>query len=703
MIRYLVFRNAMCFRGTHRIVLEAKAYAITARFEDDAQRSNTGGKSAILELIDLVLQGKLRKEREFDADGWITWGEAEGEIIIGLEGDAVASVSKKRGRSTQVSFSWVVPGEKLPAAGTLSCMPARVKDGRLRALFHFPAADGREAYEKFIDVAEERRAVQDEARAAIRAYLRLDEQDYRNAVYFEQRQMARLIHADPSKRIDVVSGWFGLGVADRLDAEAGEYAAEKAKVLGDLLDKRRRAKEDAGDEAEKGPDLGALDAEEHELSEALRKIRVAIAQTAIRRIATQQVEAYANLVAEGSAAVESRLVAREALQELLNCVGDLVDDPNDRRSGIVLYREEQEARVAAHSVALAEVRALRVVAAGEFDGRCPVADLACPATMTINENRLASGRKLAEADRSLKKHVLGIESGAKYLDQYERLQARFVDEDRKLESLRDRAREAKVIAREAKKTLETAAEDPGDYVTRVPELERLHRVTLERRAEANAAERRREAARETVIDLTKAIEAATREADLAARTVGVFTVARRRVIERALAVIGVDATRMLADVGVPVEIGFRWEREGKDPAKACERCGAAFPASRKVKECERCGAERGMNVIQRLDPVISTRSAGADDLAGVLLQLAAASWLLRTRESPFATALLDEPFAHLDARARKGLARAIAKAVLAGSFRQALVISHDPAVTTSFPGRIEIIIARDGTRRIEVT
>ena len=36
----------------------------------------------------------------------------------------------------------------------------------------------------------------------------------------------------------------------------------------------------------------------------------------------------------------------------------------------------------------------------------------------------------------------------------------------------------------------------------------------------------------------------------------------------------------------------------------------------------------------------------------------------------------------------------------AKTWRQALVISHNPDIVDLYPGRIEIVVARDGSRRI---
>jgi hypothetical protein len=111
MIRRLTLFNAGPYRGEHVLELGPKAYAITARFESDPGRSNTGGKSFLLEMIDFALTGKLAKFRRYDADGWITRGEREGKVRLDFEDGYWISRERKRGQPTQVRFGG--PGVEL--------------------------------------------------------------------------------------------------------------------------------------------------------------------------------------------------------------------------------------------------------------------------------------------------------------------------------------------------------------------------------------------------------------------------------------------------------------------------------------------------------------------------------------------------------------------------------------------------------------
>jgi ABC-type taurine transport system ATPase subunit len=124
--------------------------------------------------------------------------------------------------------------------------------------------------------------------------------------------------------------------------------------------------------------------------------------------------------------------------------------------------------------------------------------------------------------------------------------------------------------------------------------------------------------------------------------------------------------------------------------------------SAKVKVCENCETERGLNIVHRLEFLLSDRSGAADDFGGIAMQLAAGSWLLRERQSPWATAAIDEPFAQMDKSVRKAAAKQLLSLLGSTSYRQVFVISHSEDTTMMYPGRIEIFVREDGMRTIEV-
>jgi DNA repair exonuclease SbcCD ATPase subunit len=195
MITRIEMVNCGPFRGSHAITLGEGAYAIVATHETDSRKSNGVGKSFILAMIDFAITGKLNPSALVPgADGWITNGEREASIALTLEDGAVIKRSKKRGQSTQVRFT--APGEK--------------------------------------------EAAQEDAAHAIMKHLAFSPDDFRNAAYFEQRKMARLVDPDqtkPSAALEIVSGWFGLGLAERAEEIAGDIASDNEKMLTALIAK----------------------------------------------------------------------------------------------------------------------------------------------------------------------------------------------------------------------------------------------------------------------------------------------------------------------------------------------------------------------------------------------------------------------------------------------------------------------------------
>lgn len=172
---------------------------------------------------------------------------------------------------------------------------------------------------------------------------------------------------------------------------------------------------------------------------------------------------------------------------------------------------------------------------------------------------------------------------------------------------------------------------------------------------------------------------------------------RRRIAEDALDEIAAGANELLARAGVELSVGFRWERETKGLASACDDCGAPFPPSAKVRACSRCHAERGPKLDERLDVVLSTRSGAAEDLAGVALSLSASARLRAERGSSWGLVCLDEPFGALDRSHRRGLSRGLVS-MFRGQWEQALVIAHDDAVMDGMPGKIVIVGGEHGSR-----
>jgi hypothetical protein len=334
---------------------------------------------------------------------------------------------------------------------------------------------------------------------------------------------------------------------------------------------------------------------------------------------------------------------------------------------------------------------LERLAGGDFDGQCPVGKMPCPVSAELVANR-ARNKKLARharADADAKYEAFRKEEKhhgdcLRQVQEADRLAER-------LQAMRDQ------LARMSDR-YESALETPEvDVALEEEQLSRLqsdfalatesllfveHDLGYATKAAA-ACE-----------DLKRQITEAEGPVLLYSAAGNVMRITRRRVAEQALRQIERGANDDLAACGIPLSVQLRWEREGKKLSRACAECGRPFPDSARIKACE-CGVARGPQMVQQLDVVMSDRSGGAEDLAGLALQLAASRWLRGERASPWASAVLDEVTGQLDATHHRALMQHLPRMLSNAGLRQAFVISHSGAMAASLPGRI--VIESDGT------
>lgn len=638
MITQVLLHNWQCFRGKHTINLKAKAYAIVASYEYDAGRSNYGGKSAILEAIVFAITGQFNKLRKFDADGWITKGEAQGSVRVSFEDGITIYRERKRGSATQVRLVR--------------------SDGKM--------------------------ASQEDASIGILKHLAFQAEDLPNIAYFEQRQMAKIIHTDPEKRFDIVKGWLGLAPAEKAEKHAHELVLARMRMLQQAK-ARRENLQSIIDTLMELPD-------EKNIAEIRDQIQKNMEGLNEERLQNRELERHQNTVSEYRSLVEDGRTIAEEVKAIPEGLQDLA------RKG----EEDVVVKATAHAQALTNLASKRKVALGQFDGQCPVADIECPAKKRINDDRKTSHLALkeakdveentAEALHQARTHTMALVTEAREAEK----------KDDQLIVLRERVQAMGEEFRDAKKRLKEAKESRTDDEIREELLK--YRVMRDNAvsslAEIKAKVAQREGLQRDLKSLDDLIALDTKQLSDLVQTRTIFRATQRRVAERALDRIGHQANAMLHEAGSDLTIDIQWEREGKNLAKTCEICGTSFPASAKVKECV-CGAERGQHVIQRLDFVRNQSSGAADDFAGIAMQLAAGSWLLGARESPWATAMVDEPFSQMDRSLRKAAAKQMLNLLGSSAFRQVLVISHSQETVEVYPGRIRILVLRDGTRQIE--
>lgn len=631
-LRALALENWLSYRGVTRLEgLGPRAYAMVAHLADDPERSNGLGKSALAESILFALKGWTNPDRGFKADEWITDGEKGGSVY--LEFDDGYWV--KRSRSGR---SW--------------------------------------------NLETQTGAKKDEAQREIDEHILLSTDDALATTFFRQRDMARFVLAKPEPRMDVVSDWLRLGPLEKCAERASERARVAEAEAADVLQEIRVAEEIERRELGEG----TLDQLEQARAAAREKLDVAEASLEAARVAWQ--------VAGRAQSSREKL----AEFERLNAEGwELKKQIDVKRVERLLsdHREkEKRSREIARLLSDAERdhAQKQKLALGQFDGHCPVANIACPAREQINapradndKLRIAARNKLTAVQVEWERADAEERAARAELDEVRRIQARF-------DALRERALAIKPEADAAKASRERLADVDALRAAMTEAEDQRAQLAREHDAleRAVALVKKSRAQRARLAEVARQHEAKIRVARQGAMIFG-RNGAQRRIGERTLAQIQRAANASIATCGLDLEVELRWSREAGGLAKACEACGRPFPASQKVKACESCGAQRGPHLVHKLDLLLSAQGGAYEDLAGYAIQLAAGKWLRDDRGSPLAIAVLDEPNASFDVAIRRMFTTRLPSMLFASGVRQAFVISHSADVLASLPGRIEIV------------
>jgi DNA repair exonuclease SbcCD ATPase subunit len=655
------FFNWGRYRGEQAVDLTAGVYAVAARWHDGPQRSNWGGKSQFLELFPFAFYGWHRHRTE---DEWITRGERLGWVRLTLDVEGQPVVIERRrlmGQSTKLS---VLDGTAVDEAG------------------------------------EPRKLLGNEAQDFIIALLGLTERDFFATCFIGQKQMSRFVTEKPERRMDLVVEWLQMQALEQAHAAAQARLNEAVSALTRLEVEHATARtvvNDAGSllkvqietsttfETMSGLIVEAIGEQEEAVAEAQGAVQ-ALEQRREQLIAQsreyEDAREFARVAAEGKRLREKMEQANEPVldQQLAQCRARLDDAMGGvRAAGDACTR-------------------LQKVAAGEFDGNCPVAPVRCPCAQQINgmrdENRAAydAAHRAYEAARAQK------ETLQRSHDQTQAIVGSLNRDRATLDQLAQQAKRLRPAAVRVAQLGPQADVPPddadmvearADVVSQQVQLERL-RNELVRVGQARA----KMATLQQHIDATRAhVNLLTEAAHILGRTG-----AQREIARAMLAAIETSANEALEQCGVDLRVQVRWSYEGQGLARACEACGNPFPSSAKVKVCGRCGAERGQNTINRLDVVLSDRSGAAEDLAGIAIQMAACAWLRAERDSQLSLAILDEPFSSLDQQHKQALAAHLT--VMLGrayGVQQAFIVSHDASVAEALPCRVQIVAGPDGS------
>jgi hypothetical protein len=644
MISKIRFNNCFCYRGEYELSLDARVYAITAKYEGEEGRSNWSGKSSLMKLL-----GSMPLFGDHDAgleDDWITNGEESAYYEIELDTGQRIRRSRIRGKTTQVQ------------------------------LF-----DG------------DKKVGQKGAQAEIEALVGLSEKDFNASCYFKQKEIDKLISLDPAPRQALVMSWLDLNSLKSCETKAKEELSSMVSSTSQL-ETLIKEYESGIQKTLEAVGLQSIDNIEPELKSVNSRFEVLVKQAEeANKMATKA----ASLQMEHGRCEE----AAKEIEELNETVIDLLTSRTEYDiSGLENIEQEYLQARLDNDKAQTEVHRLQVLAEGEFDGACPVSKgFQCPAKAFINSDRLRHAEALKEclhssqgalrAESELKERLRDLRDAAAVL-------ARI---DGQIVRIRKRIT---VLQAYVDKPLESVPY--GDFVEQAETLNR----------EVGQLQSRNWALTKVKKDVGQMVaELAGRRAELEAKLlvknrlleeVSIFKLAQTKCAEEGLAEIEDGANDLLTDAGLDLTVKVKWNKEGQGLSKHCDVCGETYPPSTKVRSCPKCNSPRGQHSIEKLLVELSDRSGGAEDLAGLALQLSAAAFLRSKRGSNWDVVYLDEIAGSLDAANRKALGTHISKMITGRfGFKQGFIVSHSPELDEMFSGRIEILVKKDGTRTISVS
>lgn len=644
----LILTNYGPFRGEHVVELKPMIYSVVARDEEDLERSNWIGKTWFMSAFRYALFGKHTGRLK---DDMITDGEEEGSVRLDTDGPFSIIRSKKRGSSEQL-----VVVREVGDAG----------------------------------------AKQDRAQELIEELIGFDREDFDASCWVRQKGSNDIVVADPAVRTDMVSGWMNLGPLQR----AYEIESKRLQQILDREDEIVRRTEQLNGMIESVGDP-------KQMVENAKRLKKSIAETE-RKL--QAVEKQFEL----SNKIERLRLLKEQLDELVERGKALKADMLERAkegnfSDAETRDSENQLRTAEIKCREARVeldKIKRLVTGEGFDGICPVMKRDCPVAEQVNETT----RKMhAECEKAAKRVVTEDSYRQEVVavrDKMRRYSEVKTANFGRLEAMRAQAKqlidEIDVLQKDVSEADVDPAETRREYST-------LQTQIAAERGELAAAgkyiaslkEWRREL--ETLAEERKSIAPKMVVCREAAHVLG-RTGAQKEIASAYLGEIEDGANECLGGAGIDLAVKASWGRPGTELASHCSSCGHPFPRGKRAKACEKCGEKRGPHIVEKLELEISSRSNGAaEDVAGLAMQLSAAAWLRARRQAAWSAMFIDEPFAGADARVGELLAGQLVR-MLGGrySFRQAIITSHNAALTEMMPGRILITRLKNGDRRIEV-
>jgi len=626
-IRSLTLQNWGPYYGSHMIELRDTVYAVQAAHVDDPDRSNWIGKSWFLGAIRFLLTG-AKPESCVSEDAWVSRGETSGGVMCVFSDGTLVSRTRKVGSSTQLEL--------------------RVRGKGI--------------------------AKQDQAQTELDGLIGMDHDDLMATCFVEQRQIARLVLADPAERTKIVNGWLELEPLQRaedwLKVELSRQLTEDRELAARIVVFDPGAAEAALARTERAE--SALTAYRNERSD----------------LADQTIE-MADWRRSAEYAERFKLFRQHGLatRNELNALVPIPIEP-------LKLATEQASQVRA--TARDREYQLRELVGDQWDGVCPKTCEACPAQDHVRTIGASMQVELTEAESAID----DADSKYRQLDK-ELAEAHRVDSERaqKTRLLEHYRKEATQLLGSVDLIEEMGLPpDDAEMRARVTELDGLIAVAERELVVALVDLQLIEDGQKASSKATKARKALERGIRLHQEAIAIVgrQGAQREIAERVLGDIQDGANHLLQGAGIDLTVEVSWAREGKGLATHCEACGAGYPKTLSQKTCGICGAVRGPKLVEKLMIVPSDRSGAADDIAGLSFQLAASSWLRSKRAASWAVACIDEPFGQLDRANSRALSAHLHSMIRSSyAFEQGFLVAHDAAIMEALPSRVQIV----GTER----
>lgn len=631
-IRQLSLTNWGPYYDEHTIDLRDTVYAVQAEHEEDPDRSNWLGKSWFLGAIRFLLTG-VKPESCATEDDWISRGEKLGGVVGEFSDGTTIRRTRTLGKSTQLEVT-------IRGQGTSKQKQAQLEIYRL---------------------------------------IGMDHDDLMATSFVEQRQIARLVLADPAELTKIVNGW--------LELEPLQKAEEWLKQ-----------------------ELVKLLARDKELSLRVTAFDVASAEVALVRTETAEEKVKA-LKRERSKLTEGpdlsdwhRHAERAQSFQEIKAAGIALKRQVDLIKVVDLpaLEKRRDEAAAARGAARDREYQLRELVGDQWDGMCPKTCEACPAQAQVKAIGASMQIELNEAE------VLLDQTDERFQSLDEALtKARQAEADRRQKtSLLEHYRGQGLALLDSVDEIEQRGAPPDDTEVRekLAILDGDLAVAERELVTALVELERIEQAQQASTMATKARKALERPIRLHQEAIAVVgrKGAQKEVAERVLGEVQTRANRLLLNAGIDLQVQVNWSREGDGLASHCDMCGASYPKNLSQKVCAICEAPRGPKVIEKLSLVPSDRSGAADDIAGLAFQLAASSWLRAKRSAAWAVACIDEPFGQLDQANSRALSTHMHAMIRSNyAFEQGFLVAHDAAVMSALPSRVQIVgSVRGSTLRV---